>query len=133
MGWGLQGIKTSLVLSLAVCWGAALAVVYGLTARLSQAVGGFFGHDVPISLPSQVVSGVSRVQDDRSALLQLLLDTVADGLVLEIIVLGPIDADVFVISEELHHSHEPCVQVEALTLFCAHFPGVDGQQLQGIF
>lgn len=59
--------------------------------------------------------------------LQLLFDKIPDHLILEIIVLGPIYADLFIISEEFHHSYKPFIQVEVLTFISTHFPGVDGQ------
>lgn len=43
----------------------ALAIVFSLAAGLPQAASGLFGHQVPSSVPSQVVGGISWVQDNR--------------------------------------------------------------------
>lgn len=61
------------------------------------------------------------------AFLQTLFDIDSDSLVLEIIVLGPIYADVLIIDEEFHHSSIPFIQAEVVALVCAYFPGIDGQ------
>lgn len=61
------------------------------------------------------------------AFLQLLFDIDSDGLILEIIVLGPIYADVFIFYEEFHHSSKPFIQVEVVAFVCPYFPRVDGQ------
>lgn len=63
---------------------------------------------------------------------ELFSDEILDDWVLERVVLGPIDAEELILPEQFHHSGEAFVQPETLVLLGTHFPGVDGQQLEGI-
>lgn len=51
---------------------------------------------------------------------------------LEIVELGPVDAELLVPAQQLHHCAEPLGRAEVLRPLGATLPGIDGQQLQGV-